>query len=120
MYGHRVWTAPCNRFVGRGAGDGAWKIRKDERDLLLSEKKRRLAEELATLKFFSFAGWKLRGEHTQRGMGFERECGGDCGFVPVGEGERYRDGEQRVLMGRGCIALEHLGWHEDVVKASIQ
>ena len=70
--------------------------------------------------FFSFAGWKLRGEHTRRGMGFERERGGDCGFVPLGEGERYRDGEQRVLMGRGCIALEHLGWHEDVVKASIQ
>ena len=54
MYGNRVWTAPCNRFVGRGAGDGAWKIRKDERDLLLSEKKRRLAEELATLMFSSF------------------------------------------------------------------
>lgn len=42
-------------------------------------------------------------------MGFERECGGDCGFVPVGEGERYRDGEQRVLMGRGAWLLKTWG-----------
>jgi hypothetical protein len=45
---------PMHRFVGRGAGDCAWKIRKDKQDLLLSEKKRRLAEELATLMFRSF------------------------------------------------------------------